>query len=65
MNKKKEELSTAQFKNVPTRRAEIVLRFDVPEEEASQNWLDAVMGVIRREVAVDLGKSAVVEGKWL
>ena len=51
--------------NTPTRRAEIVLRFEVPKEEATENWLNAVVGVIRREVAADLGKSAHVEGKWL
>jgi len=51
--------------NTATRRAEIVLHFDVPEEEATENWLNAVIGVIRREVTADLGKSAEVEGKWL
>ncbi len=51
--------------NVPMKQAEIVLRFDVPEKEATENWLNAVVGVIRREVAADLGKSAQVEGKWL
>ena len=49
----------------PMRRAEIVLHFDVPRKEATDNWINAVVGVIRREVAVDLGKSAQVEGKWL
>ncbi|GAH38447.1 unnamed protein product, partial [marine sediment metagenome] len=48
-----------------TRRAEIVLHFDVPEAEATGNWMNAVVGVIRREVAADLGKSAKVTGKWL
>jgi hypothetical protein len=65
MNKKNEELSTAQFKNVPTRMAEIVLRFEVPKAEATDNWINAVVGVIKREVAADLGKSAEVTGKWL
>lgn len=51
--------------DVPTRRAEIVLTFEVPKAEATQQWLDAVVGIIRREVAADLGKSAQVKGKWL
>ena len=52
-------------KMVTTRRAEIVLRFDVPEAEATENWLNAVVGVIKREVAADLGRGAKVTGKWL
>lgn len=49
----------------PMKRAEIVLHFDVPKEEATDNWINAVVGVIRREVAADLGHSAKVTGKWL
>lgn len=49
----------------PTRLAEIVLRFEVPRAEATDNWINAVVGVIKREVAVDLGPSAQVTGKWL
>lgn len=52
-------------KKEPTKRAQIILLFDVPRAEATENWLNAVVGVIRREVAVGLGKSARVEGKWL
>ncbi len=51
--------------DLPTRRAEIVLRFEVPEEEATDNWINAVVGVIKREVAADLGRSAQVTGRWL
>jgi hypothetical protein len=50
---------------VPTRRAEIVLCFEVPLAEATDNWMNAVVGVIRREVAADLGSTAKVTGKWL
>lgn len=49
----------------PTKRAEIVLTFEVPQAEATEEWMNAVVGVIRREVAADLGKSAQVKGKWL
>lgn len=51
--------------HTPMKRAEIVLRFEVPVVEATDNWLNAVVGVIRREVAADLGNSAEVMGKWL
>lgn len=51
--------------DLPTRRAEIVLRFEVPVAEATDNWINAVVGAIKREVAADLGRSAQVTGKWL
>lgn len=51
--------------HAPTRLAEIVLRFEVPVAEATDNWINAVVGVIRREVAADLGNTARVTGKWL
>ena len=65
MEAKKIGVHFKKDKMVITRRAEIVLHFDVPVAEATDNWINAVVGVIKREVAVDLGKSAVVTGKWL
>lgn len=65
MEAKKIAVKFNKGKMVITRRAEIVLHFDVPEAEATDNWINAVVGVIRREVAADLGKSAKVTGKWL
>ena len=65
MEAKKIGVHFKKDKMVVTRRAEIVLRFDVPEAEATENWLNAVVGVIKREVAADLGNSAKVTGKWL
>ena len=59
------EIRNPHEKKEPTKRAEIVLCFEVPAAEATENWLNAVLGVIRREVAADLGKSAKVTGKWL
>ncbi len=49
----------------PTKLAEIVLTFEVPQAEATEEWMNAVVGIISREVAADLGKSAQVKGKWL
>ena len=51
--------------HVPMRQAEIVLRFDVPEAEATQEWMDAVVGSIKRDIVAELGKTAEVAGKWL
>lgn len=51
--------------NTATRRTEIVISFDVPEEEATQQWMDAVIAIIKREVVKDLGKNSAVTGKWL
>jgi len=51
-----------------TKRAEIVIRFDVKDNEASQDYLDAVVGEIRRELRGHnelAQKSAEVEGRWL
>ncbi|MEE9612812.1 MAG: hypothetical protein V3W19_16285 [Desulfatiglandales bacterium] len=65
MNAKNKELSTAQFKNVPTKRAQIVIRFDVPEEEATPEYMSAMAAVIKINLLKPLGKSAEVTGKWL
>jgi len=65
MEAKKIGVKFNKGKMVITRRAEIVLRFEVPVAEATDNWINAVVGVIKREVAADLGRSAQVTGKWL
>ena len=49
----------------PTRRAEITILLDVPKAEATQEWMDAVIGTIKREVIEGLGKNSAVLGKWL
>ena len=51
--------------HAPMKQAEIVLRFDVPEAEATQEWMDAVVGIIKRDIVAELGNTAEVEGKWL
>ncbi len=51
-----------------TKRAQITIRFDVTEEQASQNYLDAIVGVIRRELKGHeefAHSGAEVTGKWL
>lgn len=48
-----------------TRRAEIVIRFDVPEEEANLEYIYAMAAVIKINLMKPLGKSAEVTGKWL
>lgn len=52
-------------KKEPTKRAEITILFDVPRAEATQQWMDAVIGIIKREVIKDLGKNSAVLGRWL
>jgi len=52
--------------NTAMRRAEIAIRFDVAEEEASQNFMDALIGSLKRDLKKDLGAyNPEVEGKWL
>jgi len=65
MNQNNKNKKPHEIHDLPTKRAEIVLHFDVPRHEATENWLNTVVGVIRREVAADLGNSAKVTGKWL
>ena len=52
-------------KKEPTKRAQITLLFEVPRAEATQQWMDAVIGTIKREVIKGLGKNSAVLGKWL
>lgn len=49
----------------PTKRAEIVIRFDVPEVEATPEYMSAMAAVIKIKLMKPLGKSAEVTGKWL
>lgn len=49
----------------PTKRAEITIIFDVPREEATQEWMDAVIGSIKRDIIEGLGKNSAVLGKWV
>ncbi len=52
----------------PTKRAEIVIRFDVADTYASQDYLDAIVGTLKRELRgyEDFAqKKAEVKGKWL
>ena len=52
--------------NTVRSRAEIVLRFDVPEEEVSQNFMDVLIDSITHYLKKDLGAyNLEVEGKWL
>ncbi len=54
--------------DLPTKRAEIVISFAMPETEASQNFLDALIGSLRQDLKQDpvfVGKFVRVEGKWL
>ncbi len=54
--------------DLPTKRAEIVMSFAVPETEASQDFMDALIGSIRRDLKHDpafVGMFVRVEGKWL
>lgn len=51
-----------------TRRAEIVIRFDVQDSEASQEYLNAIVGTIRKELKgyEDFANTTTeVEGNWL
>lgn len=50
---------------LPMKRAEIVLRFDVPQEEATPEYLSTMAAVIQMNLMKPLGKSAEVTGKWL
>lgn len=49
----------------PMKRAEIIIRFDVPEKEASPEYLSTMAAVIKMNLLKPLGKSAEVTGKWL
>ncbi len=54
--------------DLPTKRAEIVISFAVPETEASQDFMDALIGSLRQDLKQDpvfVGKFVRVEGKWL
>ncbi len=57
--------------NTVTKRAEIIIRFDVADSEASQNYLDAIVGSIKQEMRGYpdreglADRTAEVEGKWL
>ncbi len=54
--------------DLPTKRAEMVRSFAVPETEASQDFMDALIGGIRQNLKHDpafVGMFVRVEGKWL
>jgi len=65
LNAKKIKVEFEKGKMKVTRRAELVIRFDIPEDEAMQEFLDAIVGEIKREIKKDFGTSSEVEANWL
>ncbi len=51
--------------DLPSRRAEIVLRFDYPEKDVTPEAMALIVAIIKRNMIPKFGQNTEVEGKWL